>query len=83
MHVSGVIATVVCGLICGWYQHEVFSATIRMRGTSFWQVMVFLLEASVFMLIGSSLREVIDRAGGLGDGVRATWPCPSCGSCWR
>jgi Na+/H+ antiporter len=66
VHVSGVIATVVCGLICGWYQHRVFSAAIRMRGTSFWTVMVFLLEASVFLLIGSSLREVIDNAGGFG-----------------
>jgi CPA1 family monovalent cation:H+ antiporter len=66
VQVSGVISTVVCGLICGWYQHEVFSAAIRLRGTSFWNVLVFLLEASVFMLIGSSLREIIDRAGGLG-----------------
>src|SRR5262245_9414887 len=56
LHVSGVIATVIAGLICGWYQHVVLSAAIRMRGTSFWAVMVFLLEASVFMLIGSSLR---------------------------
>src|SRR4029079_886554 len=63
VHVSGVIATVVCGLICGWYQHRVFSAAIRLRGTSFWTVMIFLLEASVFMLIGSSLREVITRVG--------------------
>lgn len=66
LHVSGVIATVVAGLICGWYQHSVLSAAIRMRGTSFWTVMIFLLEASVFMLIGSSLREVINRAGGIG-----------------
>ncbi len=66
LHVSGVIATVICGLICGWYQHRVFSAAIRMRGTSFWNVMVFLLEASVFLLIGSSLREVITRVGGFG-----------------
>jgi monovalent cation/hydrogen antiporter len=64
VHVSGVISTVVCGLICGWYQHTVFSAAVRLRGTSFWNVMVFLLEASVFMLIGSSLREVVARAGG-------------------
>src|SRR5262245_9533625 len=66
LHVSGVIATVVTGLICGWYQHVVFSATIRLRGTSFWNVMIFLLEASVFMLIGSSLRDIIARAGGFG-----------------
>ena len=64
--VSGVIATVVCGLICGWYQHRVFSAAIRLRGVSFWNVMIFLLEASVFLLIGSSLREVIGRVGGFG-----------------
>jgi monovalent cation/hydrogen antiporter len=65
LHVSGVIATVVAGLICGWYQHVVLSAAIRMRGTSFWTVLVFLLEASVFMLIGSSLRGVVDRVGGV------------------
>lgn len=66
VHVSGVIATVVSGLICGWYQHVVFSAAVRMRGSSFWTVLIFLLEASVFMLIGSSLRGVIERVGGFG-----------------
>ncbi|TZG29553.1 Na+/H+ antiporter [Sphingomonas montanisoli] len=64
-HVSGVLATVATGLICGWYQHVVFPASVRMRGTSFWAVMIFLMEASVFMLIGSSLRGVIDRVGGV------------------
>jgi len=64
LHVSGVIATVVVGLICGWYQHRLFSASVRMRGTAFWAVMIFLLEASVFVLIGSSLRGVIERVGG-------------------
>lgn len=66
IHVSGVIATVTAGLICGWYQHVVFSAAVRMRGTSFWTVMIFLMEATVFMLIGSSLRGVLERVGGLG-----------------
>ncbi|MET0374309.1 MAG: Na+/H+ antiporter [Rhizorhabdus sp.] len=62
-HVSGVIATVCTGLICGWYQHVVLSATVRMNGESFWAVMIFLMEAFVFLLIGSSLRAVIDRVG--------------------
>ncbi|ESQ88486.1 sodium:proton antiporter [Asticcacaulis sp. AC460] len=66
LHVSGVIACVVAGLICGWYQHVVFSAAVRMRGTSFWTVMIFLMEAMVFMLIGSSLRGVLERVGGFG-----------------
>lgn len=65
VHVSGVIATVTTGLVLGWYQHVVFSAAVRLRGTSFWAVLVFVFEASVFMLIGFSLRDVLDRAGGI------------------
>ncbi|MET0362162.1 MAG: Na+/H+ antiporter [Sphingobium sp.] len=65
VHVSGVIATVTTGLICGWYQHVIFSATVRMNGVAFWAVLIFLMEAFVFLLIGSSLRGVVDRVGGL------------------
>ena len=50
----------------GWHQHTVLSASTRMRGTSFWTVMVFLMEAAVFMLIGLSLRDVVERGGGFG-----------------
>ena len=66
VHVSGVIATVAAGLACGWYQHVVFTGGGRLMGTAFWRVMVFLLEALVFILIGFSLRGVLERIGGLG-----------------
>lgn len=66
LHVSGVIATVTTGLIASWYQHTVLSASTRMRGTSFWTVVVFLMEAAVFILIGLSLRDVVERSGGFG-----------------
>lgn len=64
LHVSGVIATVTAGLVGGWYQHVVLSARMRIRGTAFWTVMIFLFEASVFILIGFSLRGVLERVGG-------------------
>jgi len=64
LHVSGVIATVTTGLIASWHQSNVLSASTRMRGTSFWTVLVFLMEASVFILIGLSLRGVVERGGG-------------------
>jgi Na+/H+ antiporter len=64
VHVSGVIATVTTGLICGWYQHVMLSAQVRMNSEAFWGVMIFLMEAFVFLLIGSSLRGVIDRVDG-------------------
>jgi Na+/H+ antiporter len=66
LHVSGVIATVTTGLIASWHQSNVLSASTRMRGSSFWTVMVFLMEAAVFILIGLSLRGVVERGGGFG-----------------
>lgn len=66
LEVSGVIATVAAGLVLGWQQHVVFTSAVRLKGTSFWQVLVFLFEASVFVLIGFSLRDVLARSGGIG-----------------
>lgn len=74
VNVSGVIATVTTGLVCGWYQHVVFSASTRIRGGSFWRVTIFLMEAAVFILIGFSLRGVLDRVGGLGVVVESMGP---------
>lgn len=61
--VSGVIATVTYGMILGWFQHEIFSAATRRRGTAFWKILIFILESFVFILIGLSLRGVFDRLG--------------------
>jgi Na+/H+ antiporter len=68
-HVSGVIATVVAGLVLGWFQHSILSTRVRLRGEVVWQTLVFTLEALVFILIGFSLRGVLDRVGG----IEAVW----------
>ena len=72
LHVSGVIATVTAGMILGWHQHTIFSASVRRVGTSFWRMLVFALEAMVFILIGFSLRHVLERAGGI-EGLPTSW----------
>jgi monovalent cation/hydrogen antiporter len=59
--VSGVMATVTWGMMLGWHQHSLVTATIRTRATAFWQIMVFVMESLVFILIGLSLRGVITR----------------------
>jgi CPA1 family monovalent cation:H+ antiporter len=61
LDVSGVIATVTYGMILGWYQHEIMTATARRRGSAFWEIMIFILESLVFILIGLSLRGVWER----------------------
>ena len=52
------------GLICAWFQHRVLGASARLYGTGFWSVTIFILEAFVFLIIGSSLHELIQRGDG-------------------
>ena len=61
LHVSGVLSTVSCGLVLGWRQHEVLAANIRTQANAVWSVVVFLLESLIFVLIGLSLRGVLER----------------------
>jgi monovalent cation/hydrogen antiporter len=61
---SGVLSTVACGLVLGWHQHTVLSATIRTQAKAVWATVVFVLESLVFILIGLSLRGVLQRLGG-------------------
>ncbi|HVE05945.1 MAG TPA: Na+/H+ antiporter [Paraburkholderia sp.] len=72
--VSSVIATVTTGMLLGWHQHEVFSASVRDRGSSFWRVMVFVFEALVFVLMGLSLRGVMVRLGGYDNAIGLLGP---------
>ena len=65
VHVSGIIATVTAGMVMSWQHHVLFTAAVRVKGASFWQVLVFMFEASVFVLIGFSLRDILERAGGV------------------
>jgi monovalent cation/hydrogen antiporter len=67
LEVSGVLSTVTCGMVLGWHQHADLSAGTRIRAGAFWQVLVFLLESLVFILIGLSLRGVLLRLGGITD----------------
>jgi NhaP-type Na+/H+ and K+/H+ antiporter len=73
LHVSGVISAVTAGLILGWFQHTVMSASVRLIGGSFWQILNFILEAMVFILIGFSLRGALERIGGTVAITRFVW----------
>ena len=54
---SGVIATVVAGLLCGNYGAQVaMSANTRAAVESFWEYVAFLLNSIVFLLIGFEVK---------------------------
>lgn len=53
LHVSGVIATVVAGLVVGNYgAHDGMSPRTRVAVWSFWEYAAFLVNSLVFLLVG-------------------------------
>jgi CPA1 family monovalent cation:H+ antiporter len=53
---SGVLATVVTGLYVSWHGMSVISAATRLQGIFFWDVLVYMVEGSVFLLTGLQAR---------------------------
>lgn len=60
---SGVLAAVTSGLFMGWRSHEVFDADVRLNAQAFWRVLVFALNAILFMLVGLQFPEILRRVG--------------------
>ena len=61
LHMSGVLAVVAAGLVRGRYSPEIVSAETRIIARSVWNLLVFLLNSLVFMLIGLQLSAVTGR----------------------
>jgi CPA1 family monovalent cation:H+ antiporter len=61
-HVSGVLAAVVTGLYLGWFAHESFSADTRLSASAFWEVLVFGLNALLFLLLGLQFPAIVEDA---------------------
>jgi CPA1 family monovalent cation:H+ antiporter len=62
--VSGVLAAVTTGIVLGWKAPEISTASMRLAGYSMWEIITFLLNALLFVLIGLQLPTILD---GLGD----------------
>lgn len=59
LHVSGVLAVVVAGLIIGHNNPSWASGASRLQTGAVWRLVDFLLEGFVFLLIGQQLPKVI------------------------
>ena len=56
LHLSGVIATVVAGIVCGRTgRHHSMTAGTRGAVNSFWEWLAFALNSAVFLLLGAEL----------------------------
>lgn len=61
---SGVLAAVTAGVYLGWRAHELASPQTRLQGFALWQMLVFLLNATLFILVGLQLPVVVDGLDG-------------------
>src|SRR3954447_4052147 len=59
LHVSGVLAVVVAGLVIGHNNPSWASGASRLQTGAVWRLVAFLLEGFVFLLIGRQLPSVI------------------------
>src|SRR4051812_19348483 len=61
---SGVLAAVTIGVYMGWYTPELTSSESRLAGSGFWEILIYLVNALLFVLLGLQLRNIVDALGG-------------------
>ncbi|GIF09739.1 Na+/H+ antiporter [Actinoplanes siamensis] len=61
IHVSGVLAVVVAGLIIGHDTPRYATGASRLQTAAVWRLIDFLLEGAVFLLIGVQMRKVLEE----------------------
>ncbi|HET9731650.1 MAG TPA: Na+/H+ antiporter [Acidimicrobiales bacterium] len=60
---SGVLAALTTGLVLGQLGVATLEPAGRLRALDFWQVLTFLLESALFVLIGLQLPSILSGAG--------------------
>lgn len=68
--VSAVLAAVTAGIYLGWRSPELITPATRIQAFAVWEILVFLLNAALFVLVGLELPHVIDGISGTYDGWR-------------
>src|SRR5437763_9035514 len=62
--VSGVLATVTAGIYMGIRGPQILAARTRLQGYFVWDILDFVVNAILFVLIGLQLRAVVDALSG-------------------
>jgi CPA1 family monovalent cation:H+ antiporter len=59
LHVSGILAVVIAGMYYGWRAPHILSGRMRLQALPVWEMVVFILNGVLFMLIGLELPQVV------------------------
>jgi Na+/H+ antiporter len=58
--VSAVLSAVTAGIYLGWHSPRLITPATRIQAFAVWEILVFVLNASLFVLVGLELPHVID-----------------------
>ena len=60
---SAVLAAVAAGIYLGWHTPELTTSQVRLQGIAVWEIVQYILNAILFVLIGLQLPIVVDALG--------------------
>src|SRR5256885_1216827 len=72
LHVSGILAVVIAGIYYGWRAPRVLSGQMRLQAFPVWEMVTFILNGILFMLIGLQLPQVMNALAP-GTATRMAW----------
>ena len=76
LHLSAVLSAVTVGCYVGWQAPKIASPATRLQGFAMWELLVFLMNAFLFVLIGLQLPAILDA-------LDTTDPWTLAGYAWR
>jgi CPA1 family monovalent cation:H+ antiporter len=62
---SAVLSAVTAGVYLGWHTPELTTAQVRLQGLAVWEIVQYLLNALLFVLVGLQLPVILDELGEL------------------
>jgi CPA1 family monovalent cation:H+ antiporter len=70
---SGVVAAVTTGLYMAWYTPQLTTPVMRLQGVAVWEILTFLLNAVLFLLVGLQLPGILDGLSGRATADLVLW----------
>ena len=61
---SGVLAAVTIGVYMGWYTPELTTSETRLSGNAFWEILIYVVNTLLFVLLGLQLQQIVDALSG-------------------
>ncbi|HUA48446.1 MAG TPA: Na+/H+ antiporter [Solirubrobacteraceae bacterium] len=80
LHASGVLAAVTTGIYMGIRGPSVIPARVRLQGFFTWDILDFIINAALFVLVGLQLRGIIESLSGYTTGQLIGWALAICGA---